>query len=267
MAWDRSNGNIYVADLDNNRIRRIDAATGIITTVAGSGGTGTFAGDGGLATNAKLFSPHGVAADAAGNVYIADTSNYRIRKVTPAGIITTVAGNGNLTIPGFNPLGDGGPATSGNHQRTLGCRLGRRRKSVHQRLAGRADSQGGCGDGDHHHDRRNGYRWFFGRRRACDQRSIRTPQGMAVDGQGNVYFADTQNNRIRKIEAPPLGPPAIRTTNSVLPSFLGAAGLSFEYVCGDLRIEFLERVAHLGRQRFLGSQRTDATRGRQRDGE
>ena len=82
---------IYVADRDNNRVRKISG--GIVTTIAGDGRAG-FAGDGGPATAASLASPYGVAVDGNGNVYIADTFNLSIRKVTPAGIISTVAGGG-----------------------------------------------------------------------------------------------------------------------------------------------------------------------------
>lgn len=100
-------GNVYIADWSNHRIRRVSAADKTISTVAGSGVTGTFAGDGGPATSAKLNQPNGVAVDAAGNIYIADTFNHRVRKVTPWGVITTIAGTGS---PGF--AGDNGPATS-----------------------------------------------------------------------------------------------------------------------------------------------------------
>src|SRR5207247_45886 len=94
VALDAS-GNLYIADTDNHRIRKVAAATGIITTVAGNGSLG-FAGDGGAATSALLKSPTGVALDASGNLYIADQVNHRIRTVGAAtGIITTVAGNGN----------------------------------------------------------------------------------------------------------------------------------------------------------------------------
>ena len=89
-----STGNVYVADLGNNRVRFISRSTGIITTVAGTGSSGS-SGDGGPATSAQLNSPYGVAVDASGNVFIADTANYKVRLVTmAAGIITIYAGTG-----------------------------------------------------------------------------------------------------------------------------------------------------------------------------
>jgi uncharacterized protein (TIGR03437 family) len=101
LAFD-SNGNLYIADEYNHRIRKVTPA-GIISTVAGKGDEG-FAGDGQQAIAATLNHPTDVAVDAAGNLYIADQYNNRVRKVTPDGIITTVAGNG---VHGFG--GDGGP--------------------------------------------------------------------------------------------------------------------------------------------------------------
>ena len=96
-------GNIYVADAAKSRILKIDM-TGVVTTVAGTGVAG-FEGDGGAATDARLSNPQGVAVDAAGNLYIADTGNNRIRKVNVTGVISTVAGTG---TSGFS--GDGGVA-------------------------------------------------------------------------------------------------------------------------------------------------------------
>jgi sugar lactone lactonase YvrE len=102
-----SAGNLFIADRDNHRIRKV-TPDGIIRTAAGIGTAG-FSGDGGPASSAQLDSPLGAAADSAGNLFIADTFNSCIRKVTPDGIISTVAGNGSS---GFS--GDGGPATSAN---------------------------------------------------------------------------------------------------------------------------------------------------------
>jgi sugar lactone lactonase YvrE len=97
-------GNVYIAEVNNHRVRKVNPA-GTISTFAGNGLSG-FGGDGGPATAASM-SATGVAVDTAGNVYIADQSNNRIRKVNPSGIITTFAGTG---VRGSS--GDGGPATS-----------------------------------------------------------------------------------------------------------------------------------------------------------
>lgn len=226
-------GNVYFSDLNNQRVRKINAA-GIISTVAGSGtvvasaGTaGGFSGDGGQATNARLNSPHGVAVDRAGNLYIADTTNNRIRKVDTAGIITTVAGNGNTTIaglPGFQP-GDGGPATSAtltpwdvdldfagnlyitdwfNHRiRRVDAATG-----IITTLAG------------------NGTAGFSGDFGPAGNAQVSSPTGITVDVAGNIYFADSGNHRVRKILAPPLAAPTIRTTNPVIPAFMGNSGIS-----------------------------------------
>ena len=100
-------GNIYIADQLNHRIRKVTVSTGIISTIAGTG-TGGYSGDNGAATSATLDYPRGVGLDIAGNVYIADGGNNRIRKVTiSTGIITTIAGTGTTSYSG-----DNGQATS-----------------------------------------------------------------------------------------------------------------------------------------------------------
>ena len=100
-------GNVYIADSWNHRIRKVTVSTGIITTIAGTG-SGSYSGDNGAATSAALYYPWGVALDASNNIYIADSNNNRIRKVTVStGIITTIAGTGTNSYSG-----DGGAATS-----------------------------------------------------------------------------------------------------------------------------------------------------------
>jgi uncharacterized protein (TIGR03437 family) len=136
LAFD-AQGNLYVAEASNHRVRRI-ALNGTITTVAGTGRSG-LDGDGGPATQASLHGPTFLAFDAAGNLYIADSRNHKVRKVTPGGIISTVAGNGRASYSG-----DGGPAT---------------------------------------------------------EATLQQPTGLAFDAAGNLYIADTNNNRIRKVEA------------------------------------------------------------------
>ncbi len=99
-------GNIYIGDNADQRIRKVNASNGFISTIAGNGVTG-FSGDGGVATNASLNFPNGVAVDTKGNVYIADSGNDRIRKVDTNGLISTLAGNGPFAFGG-----DGGPAAA-----------------------------------------------------------------------------------------------------------------------------------------------------------
>ncbi len=104
LAIDTS-GNIFIADAANNCVRKV-ATNGTITTLAGTG-FGGFSGDGGLAINAQLADPQSVALDGSGNLFITDSGNYRIRKVSSNGVITTIAGNGTYGL-----MGDGGPASS-----------------------------------------------------------------------------------------------------------------------------------------------------------
>ena len=103
-------GNVYIADSNNDCIRKVTVSTGIITTIVGTGTAG-YSGDGGLATSATINAPYDVAVDSSGNVYVADLGNQRIRKLTiSTGIITTYAGSASSC--GTSPTGDGGDATS-----------------------------------------------------------------------------------------------------------------------------------------------------------
>jgi hypothetical protein len=98
-------GNLYIADLYNNRVRKVSPA-GVITTITGNG-TNAYSGDGGPAASAAIGVPYGVATDTVGNLYIADFYSQRVRRISPSGVITTIAGNG---IGGY--AGDGGPAVN-----------------------------------------------------------------------------------------------------------------------------------------------------------
>jgi RHS repeat-associated protein len=191
-------GNIYIADTYDQRIRKVSVATGIITTIAGNGTAG-FSGDGGPATSAKLDLPSAIALDSAGNLYIADTQNDRIRKVTlSTGIITTVAGSGNGSVF-FS--GDGGAATSASLYYPQGVAL---------------DAAGNIyiSDGNNQRIRKvtiatgiittiagNGTQGYAGDGGPATSASFYYPQGIAVDGAGNVYIADQSNHRLRKITA------------------------------------------------------------------
>ena len=112
-----ANGDLYIADAENNRIRKVDITTGIITTVVGTG-VGGYNGDNIPATSAEIYSPTDICFDATGNLYISDFSNYRIRKVDTAGIITTIAGTGES-----GTSGDGGPATMAKFLGTYGLTI------------------------------------------------------------------------------------------------------------------------------------------------
>jgi hypothetical protein len=190
-------GNLYIADVNNQRVRRVDAKTGIITTVAGSGtsglGKGSYSGDGGLATAATLNGPQALAFDPAGNLYIADNLNGRVRRVSPEGIITTVAGGGK------NPVTDGADA--------LTVTLGRPRNlardgqgnlfiwdgSLNRVLKLRADGKLSFYAG-------NGTAGFSGDGGPATAAQLNADfVWMAADSAGNLFLADALNNRVRKV--------------------------------------------------------------------
>jgi sugar lactone lactonase YvrE len=200
-------GNIYIADSGTNRIRRVDALTGIITTVAGSGtsigfGTGGFSGDGGPATSATLSFPTGVAVDASGNLFVADEGNERIRRVDAAtGIITTVAGNGTYCSSPTGPCGDSGLGTSANLSQPQGVAV---------------DSSGNLfiADAGNNRIRRvdgttgiittvagNGTAGYSGDGGPATSASLAFPESVTVDGSGNLFIADDANDRIRRVDA------------------------------------------------------------------
>ena len=197
VALDGS-GNLYIADTGNNRIRKVDATTGNISTIAGSGATG-FSGDGGAATAARLFGPRGVALDGSGNLYIADTFNNRIRKVDAStGDISTVAGSG---APGFGISGDGGAATAARLVRPAGVAVDGVgnlyiadgwNNSIRKVEASTGDISTVAGTGTS---------GFSGDGGAATAAKLGRPAGVAVDGVGNLYIADAYNDRIRKVDA------------------------------------------------------------------
>ena len=191
-------GNIYVADTDNHRIRRIDAA-GIITTVAGIGRR-AFSGDGGPAIAAGINGPQAVAVDSRGNLYIADYENNRIRMVDTRGIITTVAGTGNPVF-GRNG-GDGGPATNAVLSLPQGVALDRF-DNLYIADSGNARIRRVTTDGII--TTVAGVGFDLGDGGPATQANIGSPYGVAVDAAGNFYIATPVVNRVRKVtvaEAP-----------------------------------------------------------------
>ncbi len=206
-------GNLYIADTGNNVIRKISAASGIITTIAGTAARG-FSGDGGPATAAQLYSPTGVALDLAGNLFIADSKNNRIRAICAAsspiygvacspGNVVTVAGGGSA-------LGDGGAATaatltrpytialdpsgnlyvadSGNNRVRVVCAAPVTVLNVSCSATGIIQTVAGTGKGA-----------YKGDGGAAISAQLFAPSGVVVDPAGNLYIADTQNFYIRKV--------------------------------------------------------------------
>ena len=187
-----SGGNLYIADPDSHRVRKV-GRDGIINTIAGTGEPG-FSGDGGPATQAQLRRPFGVAVDAAGNLYIADANNLRIRRVSANGIITTVAGNGREGLYS----GEGGPATQATLSVTSGVGLDSAGNLYIADTGGQAVRRVGR-DGRISTVAGSGVRGFFGDGGPATAAWLKTPFGVAVDPAGNVFIADTDNDRIRVV--------------------------------------------------------------------
>jgi uncharacterized protein (TIGR03437 family) len=199
-----SSGNLYIGDQINSRIRKV--AGGTISTVAGNGTPG-YLGDTAAATSAELYVPSGVAVDSSGNLYISDTNNYVIRKVTSAGTITTYAGNYSL-----------GPGGTGDLGLAINAQL-----SSPTGLA--VDAAGNLYIADTGNSKIRKVTASSGNITSISTGNtyiLKSPKGVAVDAAGDVYIADTDNCRILKVT--PSG--SITITTTVTGSDSGACGFS-----------------------------------------
>jgi sugar lactone lactonase YvrE len=187
-------GNIYIVDSNNDRIRKVTVSTGIITTVAGNGTFG-YNGDNIPATEAELYAPYGVAVDSAGNIYIADFFNCRIRKVTfSTGLISTVAGNGTCAYSGNNVLATSAELyhpnrvaldAAGNIYLSDAGDYRVRKVTVSTGMISNVAGNGTYG--------------FSGDNGLATSAELYFPDGLAVDSAGNIYIADYWNDRIRVV--------------------------------------------------------------------
>ena len=201
-----SAGNLYIADYQNGRVRKVNASTGVIITFAGGGsgcaGQSDSIGDGCAASDATLSSPSDVAIDFPGNVYIADLSGNLIRRVDAAtNVITTVAGGDTGCAAQMDTVGDGCPATSAALSVPEGIALdgsgnlyisdsGNSRVRKVDAITGFISNIAGVG-----------LQGFSGDGGPATNAALSGPNGVAVDGVGNVYVADYLNVRVRKIDA------------------------------------------------------------------
>jgi streptogramin lyase len=194
VAFDEE-GNLYLSDTFNHRIRKVDAKTGIISTVAGNGRKG-FSGDGGPATGASMDEPYGICLDRRGNLYFVDRLNYRVRKVDASGIISTVAGNGSASYSG-----DGGPASIAGLVEPNGAALdpeghtlyiadvaGHRLRAV-DLVTGAIRTVSGTGEGVHDGDKGPAY-----------AARLNGPRAVEVGPDGTIYVLERNGNTLRAID-------------------------------------------------------------------
>jgi len=185
-------GNIFIADNANNVVRKVTAA-GAISTLAGNGKTGS-GGDGSAATSAQLNAPQGVAVDASGNVYIADTGNARIRKVSAGGTISTYAGNG---TPGY--AGDGQAASTAQLNLPIGLTVDPAGNLYIADFGNNVVRKVAISNGTISTVAGHGVQSYGGDGQLATSAALNGPAAVALDQAGNLYIADSQNNRVRVV--------------------------------------------------------------------
>ena len=213
LPWDVAEdaaGNLYIVDQGNNRIRKVTNPTNssaTITTVAGNGSAG-YSGDGGLATAATLNGPSGIAFDASGNMYIADSNNMVIREVTVAGVISTVVGNGKSCFPTTSACGDGGVATAASFAFPLNIAFdlsGNLYISDWQgyKIRKVVPSGGSIANGTISTIAGTGVSGSKGNGTLGTSANLNHPAGLVVDSFSNVYISDQYNNEVRQVVQSP----------------------------------------------------------------
>ncbi len=186
-------GNIYIADKGNGRIRKVDAATGIINTIAGTGITG-YSGDGGAAIGAKLSGPRSVSTDNSGNIYIADYGNNRIRRVDAiTGTITTIAGTGTASFSG-----DNGPAVAAGLAQP-NCVFSSKTGVIYISDYGNNRIRAITTDGNIHTVAGSGLYGYLGDGGPAISATFLGPTGVCTDDSENIYISDFGNSTIRKV--------------------------------------------------------------------
>ncbi|MBI5541249.1 MAG: T9SS type A sorting domain-containing protein [Bacteroidia bacterium] len=195
VAFDQS-GNIYFADIFSHRIRKVDALTGMISTVAGTG-IGGYNGDGILAKSAQIYTPNALALDENGNIYIADYSNNRVRKVDAVtGLISTVAGTG---VWGYS--GDSLLATTSMVKNVTGITVDNIGNVYFSDMGNERIRKIDASNGFLYDIAGNGINGYNGDNILADHAMLSGPHGIALDASNNLYIADKENDRIRKVNA------------------------------------------------------------------
>ena len=208
-------GNLYISDTGNRRIRRVDASTGTIETIAGTGGKG-FSGDGGPATAATMQHPLGLAMDSTGNLFFADAQTQRVRRIdAETGIVTTVAGVG---IDAY--LGDGGPAVSAHLAFPSGLAIDSSDRLYiadrNNKVVRRVDTDGFIstvvGTGKYLHVGGGGI--DIGDGGPATEARMTYPYGLAIGHGDDLYIVDSNNYRVRKVDLTGNQPPSLSLIGS-----------------------------------------------------